>query len=379
MAAAVAAAGTPTRAGTEASTASGLPRTMAVTLGELAVRFGCELQGDPEARIERVGTLAGAGSGALTFFANTRYRQQLTVTKAGAVVLARRHAAACPTAALICDNPYATYARIAQLLHPQPALPPGVHPTALIAASARVDPTAHVGAFAVIGERAVVGARTFVGPHCLLQEDVVVGEDGYLAARVTLCRAVVVGARTVMQPGVVIGGDGFGFAEDRGQWLKIPQVGSVRIGADVEIGANTTIDRGAIEDTVIGDDVKLDNLIQIGHNVRIGEHTAIAGCTGISGSTTIGKGCQIGGAVSMGGHLTIVDGVTITGTSMISRSILAPGVYSSGIPFEEAHTWRRLVGQFKRIGQLRSRLAKLERASGVPPDPEEADDRPDAT
>lgn len=352
---------------------------MAMTVGELAVRFGCEVQGDPGTLIERVGTLSGADGSTLTFFANPRYRQQLAATRAGTVVLDRRHAEACPCAALICENPYATYARIAQVLHPRPAPPAGVHPSALVASTARIDPTAHVGALTVIGEGVVVGPRTVVGPHSLLEEGVVLGEDVYLAGRVTLCRAVVVGARTVMQPGVVIGGDGFGFAPDRGRWLKIPQLGTVKIGADVEIGANTTIDRGAIEDTVIGDDVKLDNLIQIGHNVRIGEHTAIAGCTGISGSTTIGKRCQIGGAVGMGGHLTIADDVTITGYSMISRSIVKPGVYSSGIPFEEAHTWRRLVGHFKRIEQLAKRLAKLERASGAPPDPEEADDRPDAT
>jgi UDP-3-O-[3-hydroxymyristoyl] glucosamine N-acyltransferase len=347
---------------------------MALSLGELAVRFGCELRGDPQVLIEHVGTLAGADARAITFFANSRYRQQLAATHAGAVVLERREAEACPTAALISANPYATYARIAQVLHPLAAPVAGVHPSALIAPGAEVHPTAHVGAFAVIDERAVVGPRAFVGPHCLIQEGVVVAEDVHLSARVTLCRAVAVGARTVIQPGAVIGGDGFGFAPDAGQWVKIPQVGSVRIGADVEIGANTTIDRGAIEDTVIGDDVKLDNLIQIGHNVRIGEHTAIAGCTGISGSTAIGKRCQIGGAVSMGGHLTIVDDVIITGTSMISRSILAPGVYSSGIPFEEAHTWRRLVAHFKRIEQLGRRLAKLERASGAGPTQEEADD-----
>jgi UDP-3-O-[3-hydroxymyristoyl] glucosamine N-acyltransferase len=351
---------------------------MAVSLGELAVRFGCELRGDPAALIAHVGTLGGADASAIAFLANTRYRNQLAATKAGAVVLDRGSAQACPAPALICENPYATYARIAQVLHPRPAAPAGAHPTAQIAAGAAIDPTAYVGAFAVVGERVVVGPRAFIGPHCVLEEGVVVGEDVYLAARVTLCRAVSVGARTVMQPGAVIGGDGFGFALDRGEWLKIPQVGSVRIGADVEIGANTTIDRGAIEDTVIGDDVKLDNLIQIGHNVHIGEHTAIAGCTGVSGSTRIGRRCQIGGAVSMGGHLTIVDDVIITGTSMISRSILKPGVYSSGIPFEEAHTWRRLVAHFKRIEQLGRRLTKLERAS-VAQDPEEADDRPDAT
>ncbi|MGH8259588.1 MAG: UDP-3-O-(3-hydroxymyristoyl)glucosamine N-acyltransferase, partial [Steroidobacteraceae bacterium] len=158
----------------------------------------------------------------------------------------------------------------------------------------------------------------------------------------------------------------FGFAEDAGAWVKVPQVGSVRVGADVEIGANTTIDRGAIEDTVIEDGVKLDNLIQIGHNVRIGAHTAIAGCTGISGSTVIGRRCMIGGAVSIGGWLTICDGVVITGTSMVSHSITRPGVYSSGIPFEEARAWRKLVARFKRLSSLYDRVAALEHRASDP-------------
>jgi UDP-3-O-[3-hydroxymyristoyl] glucosamine N-acyltransferase len=176
---------------------------------------------------------------------------------------------------------------------------------------------------------------------------------------------VQVGARCVLQPGVVIGADGFGFAPEKGRWLKVPQLGSVRIGADVEIGANTTIDRGAIDDTVIEEGVKLDNLIQIGHNVRIGAHTAIAACTGISGSTTIGKRCMIGGAVGFAGHLTIADDVVITGYSCVSHSVMHAGVYSSTLPIEEVRTWRRLVAHFKRLGRLEGRLRKLERAAGV--------------
>jgi UDP-3-O-[3-hydroxymyristoyl] glucosamine N-acyltransferase len=186
-----------------------------------------------------------------------------------------------------------------------------------------------------------------------------------LGARVTLGRCVQLGARSVLQPGVVIGSDGFGFAPEQGRWLKVPQLGSVRVGADVEIGANTTIDRGAIDDTVIEDGVKLDNLIQIGHNVRIGEHTAIAALAGVSGSTTIGKRCMIGGAAGFAGHLTIADDVVITGGSAVTRSITAAGVYSSTWPSEEVHLWRRLVGRFKRGELLEARLRRLERAAGL--------------
>ncbi len=322
---------------------------MVVTLGELAVRLGCELHGDPGIEIDSVGTLADAHPRAVSFLAESRHRAALQQTRAAAVVLEARFAAECPVARLISPNPRATYARIATLLYPTPQVVPGVHASALVAADARIDPSAEIGPLTVIGARARIGAGALIGPHCLIGADVELGAGVRLVARVTLCDGVVVGEGSILHPGVVIGSDGFGFAPERGAWLKIPQVGSVRIGAQVEIGANTTVDRGAIGDTVIGEGVKLDNQIQIGHNVRLGAHTAIAGCTGISGSTVIGERCQIGGACAIGGHLLITDDVIITGFSMISHSIPKAGVYSSGIPFEEARTWRRMVARFKRL------------------------------
>ncbi|HEY8051729.1 MAG TPA: UDP-3-O-(3-hydroxymyristoyl)glucosamine N-acyltransferase [Steroidobacteraceae bacterium] len=338
---------------------------MAVSLGELAVRFGCELRGDPQALVDHVATLANAGARSLAFLANPRYRPQLTATRAAVVVLDPQSADGCPTQALVCENPYATYARIAAVLHPAPVPVPGVHPTALVAHGARVDPTAQVAALASIGAGSVVGARSYVGPHCHLDEGVILAEDVRLVARVTVCRGVQLGARVVVHPGAVIGSDGFGFASERGTWLKVPQLGGVRVEADVEIGANTTIDRGAIEDTVIETGAKLDNLIQVGHNVRIGAHSALAACVGVSGSTTIGKRCMIGGMVGIAGHLAIADDVVITGLSLVSHSITQPGVYSGAIPLEEAHTWRRLVARFKRSGRLESRVKRMERAAGV--------------
>jgi UDP-3-O-[3-hydroxymyristoyl] glucosamine N-acyltransferase len=345
-----------------------------VSLGELAVRFGCELRGDPDTPIEHVATLTAADARGLAFVANPRYRAQLAATGAGAVVLSAASAADCPTAMLLCDNPHATFARIATLLHPPSPLVPGVHPSAVVAAGARIDPSAQIGPFATIGARTAIGPRAFVGAHCHLEEDVTVGADVRLVARVTLAHGVSIDARTIVQPGVVIGGDGFGFAPERGRWVKVPQVGTVRVGADVEIGANTTIDRGALEDTVIEDGVKLDNLIMVAHNVRIGAHTAIAGCTGISGSTTIGKRCMIGGSVGFAGHLTIGDEVVVTGGSAITRSLEGPGVYSGVIPAEEARSWRRLVARFKRGAQLEARVRQLERAAGVAPAQDEDHD-----
>ncbi|HEY1892702.1 MAG TPA: UDP-3-O-(3-hydroxymyristoyl)glucosamine N-acyltransferase [Steroidobacteraceae bacterium] len=347
---------------------------MSISLGELAVRFGCELRGDPEARVDRVATLARADSHSLAFLANPHYRQQVATTSAGAVVLDAASAADCATAALVCENPHATYARIAAILHPFPAAPPGTHSSAVIAPGARIDPGAHVGAFSVIGEGAIIGARAFIGPHCLVEEGATVGEDARLTARVTICHHVEIGTRTVIQPGAVIGGDGFGFAQERGRWIKVPQIGTVRVGPDVEIGANTTIDRGAIDDTVIEEGAKLDNLIMIAHNVRVGAHSALAACVGISGSTNVGRRCMIGGQVGIGGHLTISDDVIITGCTMVSHSIPRPGVYSGGIPLEEAHVWRRLVARFKRIDSLATRLKALERGTSRGPDQEEDDD-----
>jgi UDP-3-O-[3-hydroxymyristoyl] glucosamine N-acyltransferase len=321
---------------------------MVVTLGELAVRLGCELRGDPLREVDSVATLADAHPRAVTFLAESRHRAALAQTQAAAVVLDARFAAECPVATLIAPNPRATYARIAALLYPLPPVVPGIHASAIVAPDAQIDSQACVGPLAVIGARTRIGAGATIGPHCVLGADVVVAEQVRLVARVTLCDAVSIGARSILHPGCVIGSDGFGFAPERGTWLKVQQVGSVCIGADVEIGANTTIDRGAIGDTVIANGVKLDNQIQIGHNVRLGAHTAIAGCTGISGSTVVGERCQIGGACAIGGHLQIADDVIITGFSMISHSIPKPGVYSSGIPFEDARTWRRMVARFKR-------------------------------
>ncbi|HEV7447673.1 MAG TPA: UDP-3-O-(3-hydroxymyristoyl)glucosamine N-acyltransferase [Steroidobacteraceae bacterium] len=350
---------------------------MAVSLGELAVRFGCELRGNPDTLVERVGTLANADSQSVAFLSESRNRRELSATRAAVVLLDRSAADSCPTAALICDNPRATFARITELLHPGPAHPPGVHASAFVSPTARIDSTAHIGPLAMVGDRAVVGPRVYVGPRCIVEEDVTLDEDVRLIASVTLCHGVTIGARTVIQPGAVIGGDGFGFAPEQGRWVKVPQVGSVRIGPDVEIGANTTIDRGAIEDTVVEEGVKLDNQIQLGHNVRVGAHTVIAGCTGISGSTVIGKHCIIGGACGIAGHLTIGDQVVITGFGMVSRSLAGPGVYSSGLPITESKVWRRQVARVRNLESLVQRVKKLEGVAGSEQD--EDDDRPDNT
>jgi UDP-3-O-[3-hydroxymyristoyl] glucosamine N-acyltransferase len=318
-------------------------------LGELAVRFGLGLRGDPSLRISRVATLSHAEPGALSFLANPRYRKQMESTRATAVLVGPENAESCPVAALIDPNPYLAYARIADLLYPQTAPEPGIHSSAVISSRARIAASASVGPLAVIEDDVDIGERVFVGPGCIVQRGARLGADSRLIARVNLYAGVRIGQRCILHAGAVIGADGFGFAPDAGTWVKVPQVGTVRIGDDVEIGANTTIDRGAIDDTVVENGVKLDNQIQVGHNVTIGAHTAVAGCVGISGSTTIGQRCMIGGGVGIAGHLTIADDVVVTGCSLVSASIRHAGSYSSGMPTVETRRWRRMVAHLRRL------------------------------
>jgi UDP-3-O-[3-hydroxymyristoyl] glucosamine N-acyltransferase len=340
---------------------------MTMTLGELAVRFGCELRGDPAATVETVSSLAQADARAITFLANPKYVEQLADTRAGAVILDARSAASSPVPALVAANPHATFARIATLLHPDPPLNPGAHPAAAVASKAQVDPSAEIAAHACVGAGARIGARCFIGPGSVVERDAVIGDDTRLVARAYIGPGVKLGARCVVQPGAVVGADGFGFAPERGAWIKVPQVGSVTVGDDVEIGANTTIDRGAIEDTVIEEGVKLDNLIMIAHNCRIGAHSALAACSAIAGSTTIGKRCILGGKAGLTGHITLCDDVVVLGTSFISHSIAKPGVYSSALPSEEAGVWRRIVGRIKRLDSMAKRLRALEKHTGFSP------------
>jgi UDP-3-O-[3-hydroxymyristoyl] glucosamine N-acyltransferase len=328
---------------------------MGIALGELAVRFGCELSGDPDALVDHVAPLLSAGPGALTFLANPRLAPQLSAVRATAVVLEARSAAACPVAALITPNPHALFARIADLIHPPPPLRPGIHPTAHNDARARIDEGCEIGPFAVVGPDADIGARCLIGPACLIGQGVRLGADCRLLARVTLEHGVRIGARVLIHAGAVIGADGFGLAREGERWLKVPQVGSVRIGDDVEIGANTTIDRGAMDDTVIGEGVKLDNQIQVGHNVQIGPHTAIAACTGISGSVVIGARCLIAGACGLSGHIQICDDVVLTGMSMVPHSVTKPGVYTSVIPVEPIRRWWRILSTLKLIAERERR------------------------
>ncbi len=346
---------------------------MPITLSELALRTGATVAGDGAVVVSRVATLESAAPGSITFLANPRYRAQLAVTRASAVIVTPAMAARTTLPKLVAQQPYVVYAKVASILHPAAPVLPGIHPSAAVDPRARVAASAAVGANAVIGPEAIVGARAQVGAGCVVGAGVSIGDDVTLHANVTIYDRCTVGPRSVLHSGAVIGADGFGMAEENGRWLKIPQIGRVVIGADVEIGANTTIDRGAIDDTVIEDDVKLDNQIQVGHNCFIGAHTAIAGCVGIAGSARIGRNCRIGGAAMIGGHLEIGDGVIISGGTAAHGSIAEPGVYTGFFPMFPNSKWRRIVMSLRHLPDLESRLRRLEHGDAAETGPAIAD------
>ena len=333
------------------------PPPVVLTLREIVERLGGEAVGD-SAPLTGVGTLDSAGPGQITFLSNPKYRSKLAGTRAGAVILGPGDRDAATIPCIVSDNPYAYYARTVTLFHPEAPVKPGIHPFAQIDASANVDAYAEIGPFVVIGPGASVAKGARIGAHGVIGARVSIGADTRLNPRVTIYDDCSIGARCVLHSGVVIGADGFGMARDAGRWVKIPQVGRVRIGDDVEVGANTTIDRGALDDTVIEDGVKLDNQIQIGHNCVIGAHTVVAGCTGISGSVTVGRNCMIGGGVGLVGHISICDNVTVSGFTLITKSITQPGTYTSGFPAMPHAEWLKNVVHLRRLHQIADALKK---------------------
>lgn len=347
---------------------------MGLKLAELAARLGAELHGDPECEVEGVGVLQDARPGQLSFLANPKYRRYLSDTGASAVIVGPDDLAHCNTNALVSANPYLSYARAAALLHPLHRPAAGIAEGAWVDPDARVDASAAVAPGCVVEAGAVIEADVIVGPNCVVGRNARIGAGSRLVASVTLCADCQVGRGCVLHPGVVIGGDGFGLAPDgQGRWERVPQLGRVILGDDVDIGANTTVDRGAIGDTVIHDGAKIDNLVQIAHNVEIGEGSAIAGCTGISGSSKVGRNCTLAGGVGLVGHIELTDNVHVTGFSMVTRSINEPGVYAGGIPAISHAEWgrnfariRKLDDMAKKIRELEKQLARL--ADGAQPD-----------
>jgi UDP-3-O-[3-hydroxymyristoyl] glucosamine N-acyltransferase len=341
---------------------------MPTTPQAIATLVNGRVQGDPHRVLARIATLQSASADCVSFLSNARYRAQLATTQAGCVIVAEHlwplQAQECASAILVLvADPYLAYARLTQWWAAQgrAAAPGGVHPSAVVEQGARIHPTASIGPLCHVAAGAVVDEGAVIGPHCILGQDTHVGAHTRLAASVSLMQACRVGARGILHPGVVVGADGFGFAPHAGQWVKIEQLGAVRIGDDVEIGANTCIDRGALEDTVIEDGVKLDNLIQIGHNVHIGRGSAMAGCVGVAGSAVIGQRCTVGGGAIILGHLTLADDVHISAATVVTRSITKPGQYSGVFPFDDNAAWEKNAATLRQLHQMRDRLRQLEK------------------
>jgi len=304
-----------------------------LTLGQIVSRLGGRVVGDSGTLIGQVGSLDRAGAGQISFLSSKKSLAKLAATRAAAVIVSPEHESLTALPRIVAERPYAYFARVSQLFNPLTTQPAGVHPSAVVA------------------EKAVLGQGVSIGPGCVIGAGVTIGDQSCLYPRVVVYPGCSLGKRVIVHSGAVIGADGFGIAAEQGRWIKIPQIGAVRIGDDVEIGANSAIDRGALDDTVIEDGVKLDNLVQIAHNVRVGAHTAIAGCAGVAGSADIGRHCTIGGAAVILGHLRIVDHVHISAGTLISRSILRPGTYTGVYPFDEHSSWTRSAAQLRRKGK----------------------------
>ncbi|AVI64472.1 MULTISPECIES: UDP-3-O-(3-hydroxymyristoyl)glucosamine N-acyltransferase [Shewanella] len=337
-----------------------------VTLKELCLLLDGDIQGDETLIINSVATLENAKAGQISFLANSKYRSQLEATQASAVLLSAKDAQDYQGTALIVKDPYVGFARVAQYLDTTPKAAVGIHP------SAQIDPSAHLGEGVAIGANAVIGANVILGENVqigagvVLGQDVVIGSKTRLWANVTVYHDVHLGQDCIIHSGAVLGSDGFGYANERGQWIKIPQTGGVRIGDRVEIGANSTVDRGALGHTEIHDGVIIDNQVQIAHNDIIGENTAIAGSTTVAGSVTIGKYCIIGGSCAIAGHLSIADGVHVSGATNITTNMREPGLYSSATVAMDNKLWRKNTVRFRQLDELFQRVKTLEKNLKTP-------------
>lgn len=331
------------------------------TLGSIVERFGGELVGDADIVVRQVAPLSSALPSQISFLSNPKYRRQLQNCRAGAVIMgfAERDATSLPR--ILCDNPYAYFAKVSALLNPRHVEAPGIHSTAIVGQTASIPASATIGAYVVVGEGVKIGEHAVIGAGCHLGAGVEVGDDSLFYPQVVVYHGCVIGKRAILHSGAVIGADGFGIAMENERWIKVPQIGRVVIGDDVEIGANTTVDRGAMDDTIIEDGVKLDNQIQVAHNVHIGAHSAIAGCVGIAGSAKFGKHCTVGGSGMILGHLEIADRVNISAGTLVTKSIAKEGTYTSVMPFSLHQDWLKNASHLRHLDKMAEKLSELEK------------------
>ena len=336
--------------------------SFAISLADIAEKIGAELvASNGQSIITGIGSLDNATATQVSFLANPSYRKQLVDSSAAAVILHPDMVDECPVAALVMNNPYMGFAKLSQLFDNLPPQVVGIHPTVIIADSAEIAEGVSIAANVVIGDHVQIAAGTRIGAGCIINEHSIIGKNTLLHANIVIYHDVIIGENCIVHAGCIIGADGFGFAPDAGSWVKIAQLGGVRIGNNVEIGANTTIDRGALGNTEIGNGVKLDNQIMIAHNVIIGDDCALAGTVGIAGSSTLGKRCTLAGGVGIAGHLNLTDDVHVTGMTMITKSVTEAGTYSSGTAMMPLKEWRKSATRFRQLDDMARRLKKLER------------------
>lgn len=334
---------------------------MSYTLKQLAEKIGASVHGNENCLIDSIATLLNAKEGQIAFLSNVKYRQQLTETKASAVIITEDCLDECQTNALVMTNPYMGYALLAQLLDTTPKTAESIHPSAVVDDSAIIGKHVAIGANAIVESDVELSEGVSIGAGCFIGKQAKIGKNTSLWANVSVYHRVEIGENCLVQSNTVIGSDGFGYANHQGNWVKIPQLGSVIIGNNVEIGAGTTIDRGALDDTIIKDGVILDNQIQIAHNVVIGENTAMAACSVIAGSTVVGKNCTLAGMVGVNGHINIADGCVFTGFAMVTKNITESGVYSSGLPAQPNKEWQKTNARIRKLETTNKKIKALEK------------------
>ena len=336
-------------------------RDKTLTVAEIANIVGGQVVGDGDILISCVSSLVRATNRDVSFLSNSKFEQQLNTTQAGCVLLSNAYTKPISTTSILCPDPYLAFARVAQALDQTPLPANEISPGASIHDSVILGENVKVGAGVVIEKQCQIGDNVCIGANCYIGEGSSLGDSTKVYANVSIYHGITIGSDCIFHSGVVLGSDGFGYANDSGVWIKIPQTGGIKIGDDVEIGANSTIDRGALNDTVIGNGVKIDNLCHIAHNVEIGDHTAMAAFTGIAGSTKIGKSCTFSGRSSVIGHLNIADGTHLTAGTLVNKSNETAGVFSSGTGAQENKIWRRNVVRFKQLDEMAKKLRQLEK------------------
>jgi UDP-3-O-[3-hydroxymyristoyl] glucosamine N-acyltransferase len=319
--------------------------------------FNLDFIGDGNFIINKVSSINNASENSIIFFSDKKFLSLLKETRSKVVITSKNLTKYCNGNIILSENPYLLFAQISHLIAGKPKLKYGIHKS-VNTLTENLNNKICIKPNTIIGNNVVLGDDTFIGSNCFIGNNIIIGSNSYIYSNVVIYDNVKIGNNIIIHSGTVIGSDGFGYVNDKNSWYKIPQIGGVVIGNDVEIGSNTSIDRGTLDNTIIGNGVKIDNQIQIAHNVEIGDNTAIAGCAGIAGSAKIGKNCTIGGGAGIQGHIKICDNTQITGMTKVSCDIKEAGVYSSGTPLMSNAQWLKSAARFKKLNELFLKIKK---------------------